>query len=72
MINRNFKCTAKKVIVPLYKSIVRPHLDYIIKVYALRAGMETALQEGLNNLEKVQRRATRMVEGLGSIVMRIG
>ena len=27
MINRNFKCKAKKVILPLYKSIVRPHLD---------------------------------------------
>ena len=40
MINRNFKCKTRKVILPFYKSIVRPHLDL------LRAGMETALQEG--------------------------
>ena len=26
MIHRNFNCKAKKVILPLYKSIVRPHL----------------------------------------------
>ena len=31
MINRNFKCKAKKVIlIPLYKSIVRPHSDYCV------------------------------------------
>ena len=63
MINRNFKCKAKKVILPLYKSIVRPHLDYCVQAWRL----ETALQEGyrqVGKLEKVQRRVTRMVEGL--------
>ena len=38
MINRNFKCKAKKVILPLYKSIVRPHLDYCVQAW------KTALQ----------------------------
>ena len=33
MINRNFKCKAKKVILPLYKSIVRPHLDYYMQAW---------------------------------------
>ena len=33
MINRNFKCKAKKVILPLYKSIVRPYLDYCVQAW---------------------------------------
>ena len=33
MINRNFKCKAKKVILSLYKSIVRPHLDYCVQAW---------------------------------------
>ena len=33
MINRNFKCKAKKVILPLYKSIVRTHLDYCMQAW---------------------------------------
>ena len=33
MINRNFKCKAKKVVLPLYKSIVRPHLDYCVQAW---------------------------------------
>ena len=37
MINRNLECKVKRVILPLYKSIVKPHL---------RAGLKTALQDG--------------------------
>ena len=33
MINRNFKCKAKKVILPLYKSIVSSHLDYCVQAW---------------------------------------
>ena len=33
VINRNFKCKARKVILPLYKSIVRPHLDYCVQAW---------------------------------------
>ena len=58
MINRNFKCKAKKVILPLYKSIVRPHLDYCMQAWRLH------YRKDIDKLEKVQRRATRMVEGL--------
>ena len=59
MINRNFKCKANKVILPLYKSIVRPHLDYSVQVG------RPHYRKDIEKLEKVQRRASRMVEGLG-------
>ena len=41
----------------LYKSLVRPHLDYCSSVW------RPYLQKDINLLEKVQKRATRMVEG---------
>ena len=55
MINRNYKC---KVISPLYKFIVRPHLDYCMQKW------RPHYRKDLDKLEKVQRRTTRMVEGL--------
>ena len=58
-INRNFKCKAKKVILQLYKSIVMPQLDYCVQAW------RPHYREDIDKLEKVQRRATRMVEGLG-------
>jgi len=30
MINRNFTIKSKSIILPLYKALVRPHLDYAI------------------------------------------
>ena len=59
MINRNFKCKAREVILPLYKSIVRPHLDYCGQAW------RPHYRKDIDKLKKVQRRATRMVEGLG-------
>ena len=43
----------------LYKSIVRSHLDYYVQAW------RPHYRKGIDKLEKMQRRATRMVEGLG-------
>ena len=57
LIYRTFTCKSKKIITQLYKSLVRPHMDYCSPVW------RPYLQKDINMLEKVQRRATRMVEG---------
>ena len=55
MIGRTFTCKSKKVMLSLYKSLVRPHLEYNIQVW------RPHLIKDREVLEKVQRRATRMV-----------
>ena len=54
MINRK----TKKVILPLYKFIVRSHLVYCVQAW------RPHYRKDLDKLEKVQRKVTRMVEGL--------
>ena len=59
MIKRNFRFKSRSVMLPLYKSSeTRPRLDY-----CLQAG-RPHYRKDIDKLEKVQRRATKMVEGL--------
>ena len=61
MIKRTFTSRSKEIILRLYKFLVRPHLDYCAQAW------RPHLQKEINMLEKVQRRATRMIEGLGKM-----
>ena len=54
LIARTFSCKSSKIVNLLYKSLVRPHLDYCIQV------RRPHLVKDIDILEKVQRRATRM------------
>ena len=58
MIKRGLKNKSKEIMLPLYKSMVRPHLDYCIQAW------KQHLRKDVDKLEKVQRRATKMIEGL--------
>ena len=58
MIRRNITYKVKSLIVPLYKAIVRPHLEYCIQAWS------PYLRKDIDMLEKIQRRATKLIPGL--------
>ena len=58
MIRRNITYKEKGLIVPLYKAIARPHLEYCIQAWKLY------LRKDIDMLEKVQRRTTKLITGL--------
>ena len=58
MIRRNITYKEKSLNVPLYKAIVRPHLEYCIQAWS------PYLRKDIDMLEKIQRRATKLISGL--------
>lgn len=57
MIKRNIVFKSKDVIVKLYKALVRPKLEYCIQAWC------PYLKKDIDILERVQKRATKMIEG---------
>ena len=58
LIRRTIMYKEKQLIVPLYKAIVRPHLEYCIQTWRPYRNKE------IDKLERIQRRATKMIPEL--------
>ena len=61
MISRTLTCKNKANIMNLYKTLVRPILDYAAAIW------NPYKKKDIEKLERVQRRATRMIRGLRNL-----
>ena len=58
LISRNFTYRSKEIMLPLYKSLVRPHLEHAVQLWSPH------LQRDINKLERIQHRATKLIPEL--------
>ena len=62
ILRRNITYKEKSLIVPLYKAIVSPHLEYCIQAWS------PYLRKDIYMLDKIQRRATKLIPGLRDLI----
>jgi len=61
MIRRTFLCKGNELILQLYKSLVRPRIEYCVQAW------RRYLKKDINVLERVQERATKLISGLSEM-----
>ena len=57
-INRSIVSKSRKVLVPLYSALARPHLEHCVQSWTPH------FKKDANKLEQVQKRTTRIIRGL--------
>ena len=60
-IKRTFTCMDKEMFLPIYKTLVRPRMEHAIQAWC------PYLQKDISKLEKIQRRATKLVPALANL-----
>ena len=60
-IKRGIDARDENIVLPLYKSLVRPHMEYCVQFWA------PVNKADIAELEKVQRRATKVITGMGGL-----
>ena len=60
-IRRTFSCLDQHILVPIYKALVRPRMEFAVQAWC------PYLQKDILKLEKVQRRATKLIPSIAGL-----